>query len=285
MKQKVLYSPQEVYELVKQASVTLVDVRDSEFFDEEHIPGAVNVSDIFTYLSETTPAGLAELQQKFSSLLSDAGISGREKVIIYEESMDSQYGSSCRGYWLLSYLGHPDAGVLNGGFMAWAAEGLPVESSSITPNPTEFNLSPKPTLLATKDEVLHAIDDPKVVLLDDRDSEEWVGDSSSPYGIDFAPRKGRLPGAQWVEWYDFMDQSTPIPLFKPGDEIRTFCEEKHNLHPDDDIIIYCFKGARASNTYVALKEAGYKNLRVYFGSWNEWSRDPQLPVDEKKQSS
>jgi len=285
MKQKVLYSPQEVYELVKQASVTLVDVRDSEFFDEEHIPGAVNVSDIFTYLSETTPEGLAELQQKFSSLLSDAGISGREKVIIYEESMDSQYGSSCRGYWLLSYLGHPDAGVLNGGFMAWAAEGLPVESSSITPNPTEFNLSPKPTLLATKDEVLHAIDDPKVVLLDDRDSEEWVGDSSSPYGIDFAPRKGRLPGAQWVEWYDFMDQSTPIPLFKPGDEIRTFCEEKHNLHPDDDIIIYCFKGARASNTYVALKEAGYKNLRVYFGSWNEWSRDPQLPVDEKKQSS
>ena len=51
--------------------------------------------------------------------------------------------------------------------------------------------------------------------------------------------------------------------------------------PEDDIIIYCFKGARASNTFVALKEAGFNNIRNYFGSWNEWSRDPDLPIDEK----
>lgn len=281
-KQNILFSPQEVSRLMEQESVVVIDVRDTEFFKEEHIPGAVNAPDIFYYLSETTPEALLALQQKFTALLSEIGVSGSEKVILYEESMDSRYGSSCRGYWLLSYLGHPDAGVLNGGFMAWAAAGLPVESGSAVTTSAEFNLNPQPTLLATKDEVLQAINDQTTILLDDRDSEEWVGDSSSPYGIDYAPRKGRLPGAKWIEWYEFMDQSTPIAVFKPGQEIHSLCQTQHNLKTDDNIIIYCFKGARASNTYVALKEAGYKNVKVYFGSWNEWSRNPALPIDDEK---
>jgi thiosulfate/3-mercaptopyruvate sulfurtransferase len=45
------------------------------------------------------------------------------------------------------------------------------------------------------------------------------------------------------------------------------------------VYLYCFKGARASNSLVALKEAGIKDVRMYFGSWNEWSRDPSLPVE------
>ena len=44
--------------------------------------------------------------------------------------------------------------------------------------------------------------------------------------------------------------------------------------------LYCFKGARASNTFLALKNAGVKDVRMYFGSWNEWSRDPSLPIEE-----
>ena len=43
--------------------------------------------------------------------------------------------------------------------------------------------------------------------------------------------------------------------------------------------LYCFKGARASNTFLALKEAGIADVRMYFGSWNEWSRDPTLPIE------
>jgi len=46
------------------------------------------------------------------------------------------------------------------------------------------------------------------------------------------------------------------------------------------VYLYCFKGARASNTFLALKNAGVKDVRMYFGSWNEWSRDPSLPIEE-----
>ena len=52
------------------------------------------------------------------------------------------------------------------------------------------------------------------------------------------------------------------------------------ITPETPVIVYCFKGARASNTFVALEEAGIKNVGIYFGSWNEWSRDPSLPIEE-----
>lgn len=45
--------------------------------------------------------------------------------------------------------------------------------------------------------------------------------------------------------------------------------------------MYCFKGARASNTFIALRNAGFNKLKNYFASWNEWSRDPSLPIDDK----
>ena len=66
-------------------------------------------------------------------------------------------------------------------------------------------------------------------------------------------------------------------------EVITILEicTKRGFHPDDDIIIYCFKGARASNTLVAMKMAGFKKIRNYYGSWNEWSRDMTLPIDDK----
>ena len=51
------------------------------------------------------------------------------------------------------------------------------------------------------------------------------------------------------------------------------------ITPETPIYLYCFKGARASNTFVALKDAGFQDVRMYFGSWNEWSRDPSLPIE------
>ena len=126
--------------------------------------------------------------------------------------------------------------------------------------------------------MVDAMNDSRVKLLDVRDEDEWSGHSSSPYGVDFAPRKGRIQGARWVEWYEFMDTSQNIPHFKSADEIRAICAQV-GLDVDDDIIIYCFKGARAANTYIALKMAEFNKIRKYNGSWNEWSRNPALPID------
>lgn len=279
MSQKILYTPNEVNELASKEPVVLIDIRDAEQFKKGHIPKAVNIPEIFYYLSESTPEGLINMHKKYEELFSNAGLSAEKTAIVYEDSLNNRYGGSCRGYWLLSYLGHLKSGILDGGLSAWIKAGFPVSEEISMPKPTAFSLNLNSSIMATKDDVLNALHNPSIILLDDRDKDEWLGESSSPYGVDFAPRKGRIPGAKWIEWYEFMDQTLEVPAFKSKEEIQKLCAKKGIL-PDDNIIIYCFKGSRASNTYVALKESGFKNLRVYFGSWNEWSRHPELPIEE-----
>jgi thiosulfate/3-mercaptopyruvate sulfurtransferase len=124
-----------------------------------------------------------------------------------------------------------------------------------------------------------AVKEPCIVKLDVRDVDEWIGESSSPYGKDFCPRKGRIPGAVWIEWYRMMKPTPSDPMFKSRAEILAECATV-GITPETPVIVYCFKGARASNTFVALEEAAIKNVGIYFGSWNEWSRDPSLPIEE-----
>lgn len=68
MSQKILYTPQEVQELISKEPVVLIDIRDAEQFKKGHIPNAVNIPDIFFYLSESTPEGLNNMHRKFKDL-------------------------------------------------------------------------------------------------------------------------------------------------------------------------------------------------------------------------
>jgi thiosulfate/3-mercaptopyruvate sulfurtransferase len=279
MMNKIIYTPGEANEKLVHGEATLVDVREAEEYAKGHIPGAVNIPEMFTTLSMTTLEGLKEMQDIFVPLFRNAGIRDDQTVIVYEESLNTRYGGSCRGYFQLSLMGHSDVGIIGGGFAQWKHDGLPVTTETTATTSSGFESNIQKNMLATMDEVVAALENPGVKLLDNRDEDEWQGYSSSPYGIDFAPRKGRIPGACWVEWYRFMDPGTEIQHFKSPDEIRAICAQV-GLYPDDDIIIYCFKGARAANTYIALKMAGFKHIRNYYGSWNEWSRHPELPIHE-----
>lgn len=272
-----LIAPAQLQALMSSEPVVLIDTRDGDTYAAGHIPGAVNLREVFTFLATSTPEGLMELKATFADALGKAGLSGAETAVFYEDAMNSGYGQSCRGYYLLTWLGYPKIKVLNGGFSAWKASGLPVSTEAVTPTPATFPELPMTDVMLTQEDVKAALGT-DTVLLDVRDVDEWIGDSSSPYGKDFAPRKGRLPGARWVEWYRFMKPSPQGPVFKTPDEVRAECATA-GIGTDDTIYLYCFKGARASNTFLALKQAGFSDVRMYFGSWNEWSRNESLPIE------
>ncbi|MBV8696233.1 MAG: sulfurtransferase [Ktedonobacteraceae bacterium] len=215
----------------------------------------------------------------FAKLLGDAGLSGKELAVIYEDAMNNGYGQSCRGYFLLKYLGYPSVSILHGGYKAWQDAGLPTTTEVPTPEKKTFPLNVDSSILIDKQEMLRALSNPSIIKLDVRDFDEWMGESSSPYGVDFCPRKGRIPGAVLIEWYSMMKQASMVPMFKSKEEMLAIANEV-GIKPDSMVYIYCFKGARASNTLVALKEAGIENAKIYFASWNEWSRDPSLPIEE-----
>ncbi|RPH44226.1 MAG: sulfurtransferase [Burkholderiales bacterium] len=278
MSDPVLISPTDLATMTSSERVVLIDTRDPDAYASGHLPGAVNLREIFTFLATSTAEGLGELKQTFADAFGSAGLSGEETAVLYEESMNSGFGQSCRGYFLLSWLKYPKIRILHGGIAGWKAAGLPVDTAPVSPAPASFPLPESmASLMVTKEEMLAALDT-DVVLLDVRDVDEWIGTSSSPYGPDFAPRKGRIPGAKWIEWYRFMKPSATGPVFKSPSEILADCRTA-GISPKDTVYLYCFKGARASNTYVALKEAGFSDVRMYFGSWNEWSREPGLPIE------
>jgi thiosulfate/3-mercaptopyruvate sulfurtransferase len=277
---KVLVSAHELSELVKVEPTVLVDTRDPADYAEAHIPDAINMREVFTYLATSTPEGVRALNEKFAAAFGAAGLSGAETAVIYEQAMSSGFGQSCRGYVLLRSLGYPKIRVLHGGFSAWTAAKLPSTTAIPAPPKKTFPIDQSPhRLLVDLDEMKLVVNDPGIIKLDVRDVDEWIGESSSPYGKDFCPRKGRIPGAVWIEWYRMMKQTPTGAMFKSPAEILAECATV-GITPDTPVVVYCFKGARAANTFVALEEAGVKDVRIYFGSWNEWSRDPSLPIDE-----
>jgi thiosulfate/3-mercaptopyruvate sulfurtransferase len=280
MSDNVLVTPTELVEQLKSPGTVLIDTRDPNTYAAGHLPGAVNIHDIFTYLAMSTPEGVAAMRDKFAAIFGAAGLSGAETAVVYEQSMNTGFGQSCRGYVLLRYLGYPKIKILHGGYAAWAAASLPTTTELPKPVPKTFPIDPKAvSILVDLQAMKAAVADPNLVKLDTRDVDEWIADSSSPYGKDFCPRKGRIPGAVWIEWYRMMKPSPSGPMFKSPAEILAECATV-GITPETPVVLYCFKGARASNTLVALKEAGIKDVSLYFGSWNEWSRDPSLPIEE-----
>jgi len=279
MTANILISPGQLTQMTNSLPTVILDTRSPEAYAAGHIPGAVNLHDIFTFLATSSKEGLEELRDKFAAAFGEAGLSGEEVAIIYEDSMNTGFGQSCRGYFLLEFLGYPKAAILHGGYQAWLAENLPTSTDIPTPEAKSFPIDEAASsVMLTADDMLAVLDKPEVVKLDVRDVDEWVGTSSSPYGIDFCPRKGRIPGAVWLEWYRMMKPGEEVPVFKSKEQIQAECATV-GISPESTVYLYCFKGARASNTFVALKEAGVKDVRMYFGSWNEWSRNPDLPIE------
>lgn len=280
MTDKSLISPADLNNFMQSEPCVIIDTRDPESYAAGHIPDAVNMHDIFTYLATSSAEGMSELSGKFTQEFGAAGLSGKETAVIYEQSMDTGFGQSCRGFFLLKFLGYAKVKVLHGGYQAWTSAQLPESTKAVMPVPKTFPISEAgKDLMIDAEAMFAAIRSDNIAKLDVRDVDEWIADSSSPYGKDYCPRKGRIPGAKWIEWYRLMKPGSSGQMFKGKNEVLAECASV-GITPDTPVYLYCFKGARAANTFLALKDAGVKDVKIYFGSWNEWSRDPSMPIEE-----
>ena len=274
-----LIEVEQLLELLDSKPVVLIDTRGPDDYEEIHLPNAIHLYDIFTYLCTRGNGGLPAMVNHFTRLFSKIGLKPSDTVVVYEDAMDNGYGRSCRGWTILKYLGVSDVHVLHGGLRAWLKASLPTtqevperKSSPFTPNLNSDHL-------ITAEDMVAAIHDPDIQIVDCRDYAEWIGANSSPYGYDYCPRKGHIPNAKWIEWYRMMKLRQGIPWFKDPQEIIEVCAAA-GITPAKPVYLYCFKGARTSNMYIALKLAGFPTVKNYFSSWNEWSRDFSLPIEE-----
>ena len=190
------------------------------------------------------------------------GVTGEERLVLYDRGDGIGALPAAQ---LAELAGHPRVAVLVGGIAAWPGE---LEEGQVElAKVREAALEPNLSALPSRDELASRLDDPELTILDVRRDDEFAGRAGYPCD----PRQGRIPGARHLEYTQLYDE--------PGrprdpDEIRALV----GLPEDAEIVAYCHSGSRSALATLALRAAGYR-ARNYAGSWHEWSRHPELPIE------
>lgn len=233
---------------------------------EGHIPGAV-YADLEKDLSGPVGAATgrhpvpdaAQLTEVFSRL----GIGPDTQVVAYDDAGGS---IAARLWWLLRYLGHDAAAVLDGGWGEWLGQGLAAESGQPPGRPAAaFQGRPRHAWLVTAATVPAA-----ARLIDSREPARYSGEREP---ID--PVAGHIPGAVNYFWKRNLDENG---RFRPAEEIRRDLLAVLAGAPVEEAVFYCGSGVTACHNLLAAARAGLPAPRLYGGSWSEWCRDPRRPV-------
>lgn len=249
--------------LDKSEDLLLVDTRPFGEYSQGHIQGAVNIDLFQFHWLDSSKVGIKQFVRQSRILLSHIGVRNEKPVVFY----DSISGmSAARGVWLLLYFSHKKASLLDGGLDKWKKEGYSVETKTNPFVKTNYRGKPNQKVLATADEIKKSIGKKGTALLDARTKEEFEGIHVR------AAWAGHIPSAINIDWEENIHGGS----FKTIEELAKLYSK---IPKDSKVVTYCQGGYRAANTFVALKILGYKNVKMYLGSWGEWGNRSELPVE------
>ena len=256
--------------VVFDCSVFQEDPEDGDFhnvsgranYETGHIPGA-GFADLTTDL--TDPEGVefaVPTPEKFCAAMGALGVGDKSRVVLYDENMSFW---AARVWWMLRWAGFDRAALLDGGLGAWKAEGRPLSTEEPTRSANTLTPAPRPELIADRDDVLAAIDDPDTLIIDTLPEAMYQGQMPM-YG-----RPGHIPTAINTCAMDLEDETGH---FRPLDELAEICVGER----DARAITYCGGGIMASANAFAMTRLGFTDVAVYTASLQEWAADPSNPM-------
>jgi len=234
-----------------------------------HIPGALfvhldrDLSARKTGINGRHPLPTPEAAAAMSGRL---GIDSGKQVVVYDQGGGM---FAARMWWMLHWLGHDNAALLDGGFAQWISEGRATSADVPAPRGARFTIrGVKPTVNATG--VAASLARRSLTLIDARVPERFRGEIEP-----LDPVAGHIPGARNRP---YQNNLKPDGTFKPTAELRAEFTTLLAGSPASDVVHQCGSGVTACHNLLAMEIAGLPPTRLYPGSWSEWCADSARPV-------
>lgn len=268
----IIVSAEEVYQKVNNHNVRIIDVRtkDKEFetgeaaYVHSHLPGAYfldfkkDLSGENSFLPEAR-----ELAQKLGKM----GIEQDSEVILYDQG---NHRSASKAWLVLYYLGHDNVCILDGGFTAWLEAGYKVTSEQPKNESTTYNVQLRGEVVVDMEMVKNRVEQKQnSTLIDSRAYERYIGKVEPKY-----KKTGHIPGAKNYHSKLVFNENGN---WKKPEELK---QHFSKLDPNEEIIVSCGSGNSACMNLVALKNAGFKNIKIYPGGFGEWIEHEENEVEQ-----
>jgi len=249
---------EQAQQILSSSKAVLIDARGSLKYKKGHITGSINIPRSKIIQNKPHMNMLAD-KDKIAKTMSKAGINNSDLLLIYDNNKNMD---AARLWWTLKIYGHKNVKVIGDGYLS-LKKLLKVtkEKPKLAISNYVVNQIDK-KMIAYKKEVKRQIrkPDPSIIILDTRSQDEY--------------NKGSIPTAILVDFTknNFQDNS-----YRPTNHIRlTYLE--NGIDYDKNIIIYCKTSIRGAQTYLALHNAGFRDIKLYDGAWVEWSSSSLNPI-------
>lgn len=239
-------------------------------YAKAHIPGAQYLHlDRDMSGSITADSGRHPLPdpRRFAARLAELGAHADSQLVAYDQGNGAY---AARLWWLARWIGTRRVAVLDGGFAAWRAAGLPEEDTRRTARPGALEVQLDAGAVVDANTVDDLRRRPGSLLVDARGAERFAGRNET---ID--PVAGHVPGARNLP---FTGNLGADGKFLPARALRRRFEVLLGSQPASSLVAMCGSGVTACHNLLALEHAGLGGARLYGGSWSEWIRDPRRPV-------
>lgn len=251
-------------------NLVLLHVGQKPEYDEGHIPGAVFVTlnDISATPEESDLALQLPTADRLKTALEKYGINNNSRIILYFGK--DWVSPTTRVYFTLDVFGlGNNTSILDGGMPAWTAAGKTLTKEVAARKPGVLKLTANENLVAKSDYVKANLKKDGIKIIDSRNTEFYTGASAGNQ-----PRAGHIPGAKNIPFNTLADDKNK---FKDEAALKKLFAEA-GVKSGDTVITYCHIGQQGTVDYFAAKSLGYK-VKLYDGSFQEWSRTLDLPVE------